>query len=215
MVDEKQVDIQLPKYYKSDFKKLSWEKYFKVLDEVLMKLKKYLKENKIKIHAVVPILRGGNFPGTYFAYQLHILRILPVQYKYFFNKGKIELKRMFDLPMPEPQLPEKPNFLLVENNQCYGTTAESAAKYLREKFPDCKVIHVADYADYSYQKFDVFDVSFYGQLTNDTRTLTKEKCKKLGVESFSNLFPWENIDEEWKTVHAKQFKYSDIDWDKV
>src|SRR3989338_10986936 len=131
MADEKQVDIQLPKYYKSDFKKLSWKKYFKVLDNILIRLKKYFKENKIQIHAVVPILRGGNFPGTYFAYQLHILRILPVQYKYFFNKGKIELKRMFDLPLPAPPLPEKPNFLLVENNQCYGTTAERDRKSTR------------------------------------------------------------------------------------
>jgi len=61
MADEKQVDIQLPKYYKSDFKKLSWEKYFKVLDKVLARVKNYLKENNknsllASIHGLKPVV---------------------------------------------------------------------------------------------------------------------------------------------------------------
>jgi hypothetical protein len=175
------------------------------------KVQKYVKENNIKIDAVVPILRGGMFPGGYLTYKLGLLRVLPVQYKYFFINGKIELKKILGLPKEGLNLPAKPIFLLVEGNHCYGVTGANAAKDLKAEFPDCKIIYASDTMDYSYQKNEFADEIFYGKLTNETREVSAEDCKKFGIENISNMFPWEDIKEEWTTVEGKQFEYGDLD----
>lgn len=201
----------LAKYKKSDFKKNSWEEYGKTLEMLYGKLNKYVKEKKIKINAVVPILRGGAIPGAYLAYKFHILRILPIQYHYRFAKSKIELRQILSTCKKALDLPAKPTFLLVEGNHCFGLTASNAAKDIKKDFPDCKIIYAADHMDYSYQKIDNVDAIFYGKLTNETRALTKNECLEKCIENpLSYLFPWENIAEEWTTVKGKQFKYQDF-----
>lgn len=202
----------LAKYKKSDFKKVSWDEYGKTLDKLYKKVEKYFKANKIKIDAVVPILRGGLFPGAYLAYRFHMLRILPLQYHYHFSKNKIELRKILDRPQRGLNLPRKPTFLLVEGNHCFGLTASTAAKDLKKAFPGCKIIYAADHIDYSYQKIDNVDAILYGKLTNETRALSKKECKKKGIENpLSYLFPWENLEEEWTTVQGKQFRYKDVE----
>ncbi|OGY08683.1 MAG: hypothetical protein A2782_04160 [Candidatus Blackburnbacteria bacterium RIFCSPHIGHO2_01_FULL_43_15b] len=152
--------------YKQDgFRRLSWEEYEEALKLLLQKIEDYLEKNSLRVDAVVPILRGGAFPGTYLAYKLNLLRVVPVQYKYFYDDGKIELRQLLGLP-EGLQLPESPTFLLVENNHCFGLTANTAAKDIKDKFPQTKLIYAADYMDYSYQKNDYADALFYGKLNN-------------------------------------------------
>ena len=200
----------LAKYKKSDFKRISWSEYGKTLEKIYKKLNRYIEKNNIKIDAVVPILRGGAFPGTYLAYKLHLLQILPIQYHYLFINKRIELRKILDFPKKELKLPKNPTFLLVENNHCFGVTVSNAAKDLKRAFPKCRIIYVADHIDYSYQKIDNTETIIYGVLTNETRALTKKECEKIGIKNISYLFPWEIIDEEWTTVQAKQFKYKDL-----
>tara|TARA_Y100000310_G_C20530780_1_gene738338 strand:+ start:108 stop:755 length:648 start_codon:yes stop_codon:yes gene_type:complete len=212
MVEEQLVDIDLSQYKREDFKRMSWEEYGKVLDNLYKKVKAYVDKNNIKIDAVVPILRGGGFPGTYLAYRLHLLRIIPIQYKYFFKDGdlsKIKLKRLLDFPKGL-KLSKNPTFLLAEQNMCFGLTATKAAEHLKERHPGCKIILAADSMDYSYQKFDIFDAIFYGVLGNDTKEISTEECKKKGIDPSLSLFPWEDLNEEHTTVQAKQFKYNDL-----
>lgn len=199
----------LAKYKKEDFKPVSWEEYGKTLDALYKKVEKYIKEKNIKIDAVVPILRGGAFPGAYLAFKLNLLRILPVQYKYFFENKKIILKCI--LSLPKVKLPKNPTFLLVEQNHCFGLTASTAAKDLKKQFPNCRIIYAADHMDYSYQKVDGTEVIFYGKLTNETRALSKKECKEKKIFLLSYLFPWESLEEEWTTVQGKQFKYEDVE----
>ena len=212
MVEDQFVDVDLSQYKKEDFKRMSWEEYGKILDALYKKVKNYIDKNNVKIDVVVPILRGGGYPGTYLAYRLNLLRIIPVQYKYFFKDGdlsKIKLKRLLDFPK-NIKLPKNPTFLLAEQNMCFGLTATKAAEHLKERYPSCKIILAADSMDYSYQKFDIFDAIFYGTLGNDTKEITEAECKKKGIDSSLSLFPWESIDEEYTTVQAKQFKYGDL-----
>jgi hypothetical protein len=202
----------LAKYKKSDFKKVSWDEYGKTLEKLYKKVATYVRAHKIKIDVVVPILRGGLFPGAYLAYRFHLLRILPIQYHYLFTKKKIELRKILDLPRRSLNLPRKPTFLLVEGNHCFGLTAGTAAKDLKKAFPGCKIIYATDHIDYSYQKIDNVDAIFYGKLTNETRALSKKECKKKGIENpLCYLFPWEDLKEEWTTVQGKQFRYKDLE----
>ncbi|MCK4781482.1 phosphoribosyltransferase [Candidatus Parcubacteria bacterium] len=199
----------LAKYKKEDFKQVSWEEYGKTLEKLHDKVAGYIKEKDIKIDAVVPILRGAAFPGAYLTFKCGLLRMLPVQYKYLFKNNKIELRCL--LSLPKIDLPEKPTFLLVEQNHCFGVTASMAVKDLKEMFPDCKIIYAADHIDYSYQKVEGVEIVFYGKLTNETRDLSKKECEEKGISPFSYLFPWESIEEEWTTVEGKQFNYRDVE----
>ena len=174
-------------------------------------MNRYIKENNVEIDTVVPILRGGSFPGTYLAFRLHLLGILPVQYKYFLANGKIELKKIFSFPKANLKNNKSPVFLLVENNHCFGLTASTAAKDLKKMLPDCRIIYAVDHIDYSYQKIDNVEKIFYGKLTNETKELNDKQCKIKKIENICYLFPWENLDEEMTTVKGKQFAYGDLD----
>lgn len=196
------------RYKRDGFRRLTWSEYEEVLQVLLKKIQDYLKKNKHQIDIVVPILRGGAFPGIYLAYKLNIIRIVPVQYKYFFNNGKIELRKMLGLPN-DLALPENATILLVENNHCFGLTAETAGKDIRQQFPKATIFYAADFMDSSYQKNEYSDVIFYGKLNNDTKALFQEEANKKGFETTSNFFPWEVEEEEWTTIEAKQFSYQD------
>lgn len=199
----------MSKYKKSEFKRVSWEEYGKILDIIYKKVSAYLKENNIQVDAVIPILRGGAVAGIYLAYRLNQLRILPVQYHYFFGKGKTDLSQILDFP--QMKLPKNPTFLLVEGNHCFGLTAQTVVKDLKKEFSGCKIIYVADHLDYSYQKMEGVEVTIYGKLTDETRNISQEDAKRLGIEkNTSYLFPWEKLEEEWATVSGKQFEYQDI-----
>ena len=197
-------------YKKSDFKQLTWGEYEKLLDSMVRQIRAYTKRKKIKIDAVVPIMRGGMFPGGYLTFKLDMLRILPVQYKYFFVGGDVVLKKIFWFPKAEIAKPN-PVFLLVENNHCFGVTAATAAEDLKKIFPGCKIIYATDTMDYSYRNaVKDAEASFHGLYTNDTKTMDQQQCKASGVKNWTNVFPWENFEEEWQTVNAKQYKYSDL-----
>lgn len=198
----------LEEYRKEDFERLSWQDYAENMEEIYHKIDEYLEEKNIEVDAIVPILRGGNFLGTYLAYKLGVLRINPVQYKYFFDEeGEIHLQKLQSIDTEK--LPEDPVLLLTEDNHCFGTTAELAAKELKEQIPECTIIYAADHIDFSYKENKYADVLFYGRLTNETRELSKKEAEEKGINPYSHLLPWENLEEEWQTVQAKQYSYQD------
>lgn len=200
----------LAKYKKSDFKRLTWEEYGKTLEVLYRKVASYLKEHKLRVEAVIPILRAGAFPGTYLAYRLHVLRVLPVQYHYHFEKGKAFLRQILDLPEDIPGLSQRPTLLVVEGNHCFGLTARTAIADIRKRFPKARILYAADHVDYSFQKVKGAEVVFFGKLTNETRQLSCDEAREKGINPLSELFPWEDLEEEWTTVQGKQFKYTDL-----
>ena len=167
----------------------------------------------IKIDAVVPLLRGGNISGTYLAYRLNILKILPVQYKYFFENNLAELRQIQKINEGIFKREEKTVFLLVEGNHCFGTSASYAAKGLKKQFPNSEIIYAASNMDYHYQNvIKDAKISFYGRLQNDCEECSEEECKKLGLKYKEyKIFPWENINEELTTMKMKQYSFSDIE----
>ena len=192
--------------------KMKWDDYFdnelKILGD---KVEGYVKKNNIKIDAVVPLLRGGNIPGTYLAYRLNVLKILPVQYKYFFENNLAELRQIQKVNDSIFQKDAKITILLVEGNHCFGTSASYAAKGLKRQFPNCKIIYAASNMDYHYQNA-VKDakICFYGRLQNDCEEGSEEECKKLGLRYKQyEIFPWENINEELTTMKMEQYLFSD------
>ncbi len=201
----------LAEYKKSDFKRLTWEEYGKTLEVLYRKVALYLKEHELRVEAVIPILRAGAFPGTYLAYRLHILRLLPVQYHYHFEKGKAFFRQILDLPEAIPDLSQRPTLLVVEGNHRFGLTAQTAIADIKKRFPRAKILYAADHMDYSFRKIEGADAVFFGKLTNETRQLPCDEAREKGINPLSELFPWEDLDEEWTTVQGKQFKYTDLE----
>lgn len=199
-------------YKKEDFRPVSWEEYGQTLEALYQKVNKHLIKNKIKIDAIVPIYRAGAIPAAYLASKLGILRILPVQYKYFFKGNDAELKKIYGFSKKNVELPKSPTFLLVEGDHCFGLTAETAAKDLKKEFPSSRIIYAADHMDYSYQKNKYAEVIFYGKLTNECRELSVKKCREKGVENpVSYLLPYLVLEEEYETTQGKQYQYKDLD----
>jgi len=140
-----------------------------------------------------------------------MLTLIPVQYKYFFDKDKVRLKQIIQF---DKSLVNKTNPVLitVEDNMCYGRTSQTAIDDIKKLLPKAKIIHCAFHADYVYfNKLKNVEAKFYGRYTNECRELSRKKCKDLGIYYGSKLLPWEYMDEEWTTVSGKQHKYSDID----
>ncbi|MFH1232912.1 MAG: phosphoribosyltransferase [Patescibacteria group bacterium] len=198
------------KYTKNDFDKRSWQEYADIMEKILKDVQKYIVKNKIKIDAIVPILRGGNVLGTFLAYRLHLLRILPVQYKYFFIGEKEAELRQILFTIEKGMFNNNPTFLLVEGDQCFGNTVITAVNDIKKIFPKAKILHIADCLDYSYRDSakDYVEKIFYGEYTNHCEELSKEECKRLGIGK-SSMAPWENYEEEIATVSGKQFQYID------
>lgn len=201
------MEVKLPKYYKSDFERISWQKYGQVLDLLFVHLDKYLRDNKVRVDAVVPIMRAGGIAAQYFAYKLQLLKVLPVQYKYLYEKGGIKLKKINNYSLSKFKISKNPVFLVVENNHCFGTTSKMAIRDIKKMVPGCKIIYVAIFADYSYKRMEGVESVFYGRLTNEARSLTAKEAKKLGLNNKVSLFPWEGLEEEWAAVNSKKFDY--------
>jgi hypoxanthine phosphoribosyltransferase len=200
----------MSKYSEKDFRKISWGEYGELMEKVAEEVKDYINREDIKFDAIVPILRGGATLANYLSYKLNVLRILPVQYKYFFvDKGKAELRQILFTPQKE-MFENTPTFLLVEGDQCFGNTVINAAKDLKEVFPDCKIVRVADVADYSYKDAakDYVDKMFAGRYTNHCEELTEGECKKLNIEG-ATISPWENFEEEIATMEQREHNYVD------
>jgi hypoxanthine phosphoribosyltransferase len=203
----------LAKYKKENLHVRSWADYSKELDALTKKVVNYVKRNKIIVDAVVPIERGGNFAGTYLAYKLRVLQMLPVQYKYFFVGKICELKKMMSVPKDTFSKTESPVLLLVEGNHCMGMIANIAAKDLKKQFPKCRIIYAASNMDYNHQDaVEDAEASFHGSLQNDCMELSDKECRKHGIDpKKSILFPWENIEEEWDTIKLRQHKFNRVE----
>ena len=98
---------------------------------------------------------------------------------------------------------------MVENNKCFGSTSIKAISGLRKVAPNSKILYVGMFTDYTYQDMPGADVVFYGRLTNEARGLSTEEANTKGISNNLSLFPWENLDEEWRSVSLQKFEYQD------
>lgn len=202
----------LHEYKKEEFIRLSWNEYGGALKSLGDKIEDYLNKNKISVDVVVPIMRGGLTAGSYLAYRFGILKIVPVQYKYFFegnNGEKIVLRNI--VKFNKEEINDNATILVVEQDHCFGNTGSQAVLDIKKHMPNANILYAADYMDYSFQKNEGTENIFYGVLTNHTKTLTIDECKEKMVFEKIYFFPWENMNEEFATVSSKQFNYRNFE----
>jgi len=198
-------------YKKEDLVKLSWEDFEKYALKIKNEVENYLNKKKIKIDVIVPILRGGGILALKLAFEFRVIRILPYQYKYFHRKKNTELKKLYDSKFSHLINFKKKNpiIVVVEGNHSSGRIANMVVSDIKKQLPDSKVIYVSLAKDYFY-KDSVKNIDFTtcGYYTNENRKLSKEACKKIGI-NFENvyLFPWESYEEELAMLNNTNFEY--------
>ncbi len=211
MANTKDVGLHSIKEYSADeFVQLSWEEYGQILERLYLAIKKYTEKHPVKFDAIVPVLRGGMIPAAYLCGKLKIIQVIPIQFKYFINGNNVVLKRL--LPLAKGiDLGENPNILIVENCYCFGETTKAAIRDIKKEYPDAKLYVAADRIDYSYKDLEDIEAVFWGDLDNDTKELSTQECKKLGIDPTQYYYPWETLDEEIAACTLEQFNYQDID----
>jgi hypoxanthine phosphoribosyltransferase len=192
------------KYKRSDFRDISWEAYGDILESLHKKVKAYVNKEHIKIDMVVPILRGGSFPGTFLAYKFSLLRICPIQFKYISKEGKLQLIKINTIDAKK----DVRVVLVVENNHCYGGTAKRVIKEVQRKLPNAKILYAAAFMDASNIAVEGVDKVFYAALTNETGALSKAEMKRKSIDGRFTLFPWENIAEELAVMNGVDYVYT-------
>jgi len=196
-------------YTTSDFRQITWEQYEKALVLLESRLTALIKERGLKIHAVVPILRGGAIPGQYLGYKLGVLRFMPVQYKYFKEGSEYKIKKIGSAVLePGFEIKDGETILVAENNHCFGTTAKKVVEDLKEEYPSSKIIYAAVYMDFTNREAVKADLCVYGEYTNETGGLSAEKVKEMGLPGKFGLYPWENVAEEMAAVNSQPFMYN-------
>lgn len=196
---------------KNSFVPMSWEEFYQRVDKLCAKVQKYLKENNLKLSAIVPILREGGFVGLYFAFKFNTCKVIPIQFKYFLKKGidpfEQEPIQLTSIPRIHYKLPNNPVFLLTDVLPGGGKTARAVGELLRQRFPGCKIIYTCLFKEVSFKKPDFFEVVIEEVLTDETGKLTEEERKRLGVEDTLYLLPWQNVEEELAPLTEKEYKY--------
>ena len=201
--------LTIEEYSADQFVQLTWAQYGKILDNLYKKILAYSKKHQVTFDVIVPILRGGGILGTFLAGKLKILRIVPVQYKYFIHGKQVYLKKLLPLSS-NLKLKANANILVAENCYCFGTTTKAVIEEIKAKYPKAKIYVAADRMDYTYREVKGAEAVFCGEFNNDCKKLTPKQCKKLHINATQYYYPWETLDEEIAACQLKQYKYKDL-----
>lgn len=185
-------------YTRNDLDLISWERMDKFIDKIYSDVSNFLKENRLEIKYIVPIMRGGGIPAIKLSHMFQVIEILPVQLKTTENREDRDI--LMDLSyVKNKKLSQKECILLVEGNHVTGYSANKAVNLIQNQFgKDANIIYISITRDYSYRD-SVSNVIYttWSMSTNETKELSKEECEKLNINyGLVSIYPWENIEEE-------------------
>ena len=181
-----------------NYKRMDYNKFLQYIDKICEHLRKYIKDNKIKIDYICPVLRSGAVPAIYISNKLNIVKFLPMQVKHIaYKNGENKIQMIFN-PFDSIQIDKKePVFLVVEAMHSTGTSVEICMNEIKSRYKNTKILYVCLTKEYGSRDFkditEYEDVAFY---YNGNNEFTKEKCKELNIEYFYPLFLWEDLKTE-------------------
>lgn len=181
-----------------NYKRMEHNEFLQYIDKICEQLGKYIKDNKIKIDYICPVLRSGAVPAVYISNKLNIVKFLPIQVKHVaYNNGDNKIEMIFN-PFNSIEINKKePVFLVVEAMHSTGTSAEICINEIKKRYKNAKILYVCLTKEYGSRDFkgiaEYEDVAFY---YNGNNEFSKERCKELDVEYFYPLFLWEDLQTE-------------------
>lgn len=186
-------------YVQERFRILGHEEFVAIVNELSEKLSEFLTQNNLKVDYVVPMLRSGAVPAVYIANKLNIVKFLPFQSKHITYKDGRETIELLYNPLNSFKITkEEPVFLIVEGNHSTGKSVELCIDELVNAYPKAKLLYVCMFKNYNSKNFNdrtIFECE--GRITG--YFLPLEECKKLNIDGYSPIYPWES--EEDQIVH--------------
>ena len=181
-----------------NYKRMSNEEFIGYMNKLSNDLENFIKKNNIKIDYVCPILRSGGVPAIYISNQLNIVKFAPIQVKHIaYQNGENKIEILFN-PFDIIEIKKSnPVFLVVEAMHSTGTSVGMCINEIKSKYKDAIILYVCLTKEYGSKSFigDIIyeNTAFY---YNGNNNFSEEECKKLDVEYFYPLFPWEDIEIE-------------------
>lgn len=190
-------------YTTLDTNRMSWEEFGIIMDSLLKTIQYYFKENRIRINAIVPILRNGAIPGTIIANKLGIITHLPVQVKYDYGVNKPVQLLPFYKPLTTT-LGESPTILVTESNTFSGESAMRSADIIKAVYPKATLYYATVTRVYRDQEIQLpmYKKSFYGIMTNENFEADNKKANELKLRPKITIFPWETEEKELKDINS-------------
>ena len=189
------------KIQRSELKEMSYQDFGELVNIVTEKIQKYAQDNELHFHLIVPILRSGAFTGLHIASKLKITNILPAQYKYSYTPT-VTIDKKFDFPKLQYTIPQNANILIVDTNTVHKRIATKVIQDVQELYPKATLYFASASLDQSVKSLENVKTIFYGVLSNEARLLSLEEANALSITNDINIFPWENIEEEWIAINA-------------
>ena len=185
---------------------MGWEEFGKVLNALIQKLSDYQKEHNIQFDIVAPILRSGGIPAIAIANKFKIIRFLPVQMKYVYDKDDpslVEHKQMLSFPEILQDIPDKPNILICETNTGTGNSAKKSIALIREQYPTSTIYYATIAKVYGGpSKFKDVQDYFWGVQTNEFFKANKDEVQSLCLRPKITIFPWETAEFELADINS-------------
>lgn len=181
-----------------NYKRLEDADFLIYIDKLCKNLKSYIKDNKVKIDYICPVLRSGAVPAVYISNKLNIVKFLPIQVKHIsYKNGDNKIEMIFN-PFNSIEINKKePVFLVVEAMHSTGTSVELCMNEIKAHYPKARILYVCLTKEYGSRDFaniaEYEDVAYY---YNGNNEFSKEKCDELNIEYFYPLFPWEDLQNE-------------------
>ncbi len=181
-----------------NYKRLEDADFLRYIDKLCKNLKSYIKDNKVKIDYICPVLRSGAVPAVYISNKLNIVKFLPIQVKHIsYKNGDNKIEMIFN-PFNSIEINKKePVFLVVEAMHSTGTSVELCMNEIKAHYPKARILYLCLTKEYGSRDFaniaEYEDVAYY---YNGNNEFSKEKCDELNIEYFYPLFPWEDLQNE-------------------
>lgn len=170
---------------------MSHKEFVKHINVLSSSIEKFLSEQKQKVDFIVPILRSGAVPAVYLANKLNIVKFLPFQVKHITRKNGSENIEIIFNPLNNLKFNKNnPVFLIVEGTHDTGTSVEMCVDEILKRFNTAKILYVCiskTYGSKSLKDKVVFEKAAYIKGNN----LTVKECKKLGIDPYIAVYPWE------------------------
>lgn len=193
-------------YTISDTNHMDWAEFGKILNTLIQKLDDYQKIHNMKFDIVAPILRSGGIPATAIANRFKIMRFLPVQVKYVYDKNdpsKVEHKQMLSFPEILQDTPNNPNILVCETNTGSGKSAKKSIALIKEKYPTSTIYYATIAKVYGGSNdFEHVKECFWGVQTNEFFKANDNEVKRLGLRPKITIFPWETAEFELSDINS-------------
>lgn len=188
-------------YSAKDINPVSWEELDVMLNTLVSSVTEYFAHIDAPIHVVAPLLRTGGIVGGMLAVKMHVLTMLPVQFKYLYHPTTIQQRT--SIPDILVDTPAQMNILLCEGNTSSGGIARAAAQAIKEKYPQAK-IYLATLTKVfgGPEKIEGIEHIFYGRMTDENAQATAEEKERLHLREGIILFPWENAEDELADLNA-------------